>query len=116
MKGVRVPEQTPPSPPDASLPSPPEGPTPASAFRFAEQFTPPTPVQASEVARTTFEHVYEVEPRLMERHVLQQTFPNWDTLRIMNSRHDHLQWMHQHFADTVITGSEILAEVDGEPT
>ena len=32
----------------------------------------------------------------------------------MNSRHDHLQWMHQHFADTVVTGSEILAEVEAE--
>ena len=44
-------------------------------------------------------------------HVLQQVFPNWDTLRIMRSRHDHLDWMHRHFAETVVTGSELLAEV-----
>ena len=36
----------------------------------------------------------------MERWVLQQTFPNWDSLRIMNARRDHLDWMHRHFADT----------------
>ena len=51
-----------------------------------------------DVAVTTFEHVFEVDPRLMEQWVLQQTFPNWDTLRIMNSRGDHLDWMHRHFA------------------
>ena len=41
----------------------------------------------------------------MERWVLQQEFPNWDSLRIMNSRGDHLEWMHRHFASTVIAGS-----------
>jgi hypothetical protein len=92
----------------------PKGPSPAAPFRFAEQFTPPPPERVSEVAQTTFEHVYEVDPRLMQRHVLQQVFPNWDTLRIMNSRQDHLQWMHQHFAGTVVTGSDVLAEVEAE--
>src|SRR3954471_22881811 len=92
----------------------PAGPRAAAPYRFAEQSVPPAPVRVSEVARTTFEHVYEVDPRLMERHVLQQVFPNWDTLRIMRSRHDHLDWMHRHFAERVITGSELLAEVDGE--
>ena len=72
-------------------------------------------MRASEVAQTTFEHVHEVDPRLMQRHVLQQEFPNWDTLRIMRSRHDHLQWMHRHFASTVVTGSDLLAEVEQEP-
>jgi hypothetical protein len=92
----------------------PKGPSPAAPFRFAEQFTPPPPERVSEVAQTTFEHVYEVDPRLMEVHVLQQVFPNWDTLRIMRSRHDHLAWMHQHFAEKVVTGSEILAEIERE--
>ena len=92
----------------------PTGPHASAAFRYAEQYTPPPAVAASEVAQTTFEHVFEVDPRLMERHVLQQVFPNWDTLRIMRSRHDHLAWMHQHFADKVITGSELLSEVEGE--
>jgi hypothetical protein len=93
-----------------------EGPSAAAPYRRAEQFTPPVPVPASEVAQTTFEHVYEVDPRLMQRHVLQQVFPNWDTLRIMRSRHDHLAWMHAHFAEKVVTGSSILAELDEQPT
>lgn len=83
-------------------------------YRYAEQFSPPEPERASEVAVSTFEHVFEVDPRLMERWVLQQTFPNWDSLRLMNSRHDHLDWMHRHFATTVVTGSELLAQVDAE--
>lgn len=84
-------------------------------FRYAEQYTPPEPVRVSDVAITTHEHVFEVDPRLMERWVLQQEFPNWDSLRIMNSRGDHLEWMHRHFAHTVITGSELLAEIDADP-
>ncbi|SFO53812.1 hypothetical protein SAMN05660359_04176 [Geodermatophilus obscurus] len=92
----------------------PAGPAATAPYRFAEQHTPPPAVRASEVAQTTFEHVYEVDPRLMQEHVLQQVFPNWDTLRIMRSRHDHLAWMHRHFAHTVVTGSELLAEVEAE--
>jgi hypothetical protein len=83
-------------------------------YRRAEEMTPPPAARASDVAITRFEHVYEVDPRLMERWVLQQTFPNWDTLRIMHSRHDHLAWMHRHFADRVVSGAELLAELDAE--
>jgi hypothetical protein len=97
-------------------PAAPEGPRAAAPYRFADQHTAPRAVPVSEVARTTFEHVYEVEPRLMQEHVLQQVFPNWDTLRIMRSRHEHLDWMHRHFATTVVAGSELLAEVDAEST
>lgn len=77
-------------------------------YRYAEQFDPPDPQPVTDVAVTTFEHVYEVDPRLMERWVLQQTFPNWDTLRIMSARSAHLDWMHAHFADKVVSGSLIL--------
>lgn len=84
-------------------------------FRYAEQYTPPAPERVSDVAITTHEHVFEVDPRLMERWVLQQEFPNWDSLRIMNSRGDHLEWMHRHFAHTVVAGSELLAEIDTDP-
>ena len=83
-------------------------------YRYAEQHTPPEPTRVSDVAVTTHEHQFEVDPRLMERWVLQQQFPNWDSLRIMNSRFDHLEWIHRHFASTVVTGSELLAEVDAE--
>jgi hypothetical protein len=94
----------------------PQGPRAAAPYRFADQHTVPRGVPVSEVARTTFEHVYEVEPRLMQEHVLQQVFPNWDTLRIMRSRHEHLDWMHRHFATTVVAGSALLAEVEAEST
>jgi hypothetical protein len=83
-------------------------------FRYDEQVTPPGPQRVSDVAITTHPHLFEVDPRLMQRWVLQQEFPNWDSLRIMGSRADHLEWMHRHFADRVVTGSELLAEVDGE--
>jgi len=86
----------------------------AYPYRYAEQYTPPEPHPVTDVAVTTFEHVFEVDPRLMQRWVLQQTFPNWDTLRIMHSRHDHLEWMHRHFAEKVITGSSVLAELEAE--
>jgi hypothetical protein len=83
-------------------------------YRRAEQYAPPEPTRASDVAVTTFDHVFEVDSRLMERWVLQQEFPNWDSLRIMNSRHDHLDWMHRHFADHVVNGSMLLAELESE--
>lgn len=83
-------------------------------FRYEEQYTPPHPERVSDVARTTHPHLFEVDPRLMELWVLQQEFPNWDSLRIMNSRGDHLEWMHQHFATTVMAGSRLLAEVQAE--
>jgi hypothetical protein len=88
--------------------------TSTPGFRYDEQYTPPEPERVSDVALTTHPHVFEVDPRLMERWVLQQTFPNWDSLRIMNSRHEHLEWMHRHFASSVLTGSELLAEVEAE--
>ena len=83
-------------------------------FRYDEHVTPPGPERVSDVAVTTHPHLFEVDPRLMERWVLQQEFPNWDSLRIMSSRADHLAWMHRHFATRVLPGSELLAEVDAE--
>ena len=88
--------------------------TNAYPYRYAEQYNPPDPQRVTDVAVTTFEHVYEIDSRLMQRHVLQQLFPNWDSLRIMHSRHDHLEWMHHHFAGRVVNGSSLLAEIDAE--
>ncbi|PSK90479.1 hypothetical protein CLV63_12213 [Murinocardiopsis flavida] len=84
----------------------------ARPYRYAEQHTPPPPQRASEVAITRFEHVFEVDPRLMDVWVAQQAFPNWDTLRIMHARADHLEWMHRHFAATVVPASELIAEIE----
>jgi hypothetical protein len=94
----------------------PTGPAATAPYRFAEQHTPPSAQRVSEVAQTTFAHVHEVDPRLMQEHVLQQVFPNRDTLRIMRSRADHLAWMHAHSAEKVVAGSEILAEIEREST
>jgi hypothetical protein len=91
-----------------------ESPGTPIGFRYDEQYTPPEPERVSDVALTTHPHLFEVDPRLMERWVLQQEFPNWDSLRIMSSRHDHLEWMHRHFASKVMAGSELLAELEAE--
>ena len=63
---------------------------------------------------TRFEHVYEINPALMADHVHQQYIPNWDFKRIVDSRWAHLAWMQDHFADGVISGEELIAEIDGE--
>jgi hypothetical protein len=82
-----------------------------SALRPAEERRPPEARPVTDVAIMRFEGIYEVDPRLMEQHVRQQPFPNWDTLRIAHSRHDHLDWMHRHWAGAVISGEEVLAEI-----
>jgi hypothetical protein len=81
-----------------------------SPFRRSDETTPPPPQRMSDVAIMRFEHIFEVDPRLMEEHVRQQPFPNWDTRRIAASRLDHLDWMHRHWADTVVSGEELLDE------
>ena len=81
-----------------------------SPFRRSEQETPPPPRQMSDVAIMRFEHIFEVDPALMDEHVRQQEFPNWDTQRIAASRHDHLDWMHRHWATVVVSGEELLDE------
>ncbi len=82
-------------------------------YRRAEQVTPPPARQTSDVTVMRFDHIHEVDPRLMQQ-VPQQPFPNWDTLRIAHSREDHLAWMHRHFATTVISAAEILAALPDE--
>jgi hypothetical protein len=82
-------------------------------YRRGEQVTPPPARQTSDVTVMRFDHIYEVDPRLMQQ-VPQQPFPNWDTLRIARSRDDHLAWMHRHFATTVISGAEILRGLPDE--
>jgi hypothetical protein len=79
-------------------------------FRRGEQQEPPPPRRMSDVAIMRFEHIFEVDPRLMEEHVRQQDFPNWDTQRIAASRLDHLDWMHRHWTYAVVSGEELLDE------
>jgi hypothetical protein len=61
-----------------------------------------------------FDHIYEVDPSLMTEHTPQQDIPAWDTLRIVDSRWGQLAWMHDHFADSVVSGEELLKEIEAE--
>lgn len=67
----------------------------------------PKPVAPGVVQR--LEHVLEVDPRKMEVFP-QEAIPVWDTMRIVQSRWDHLQWMHDHWADLVVSGEELEEE------
>ena len=83
-------------------------------FRLSAQ-RPPEPRRVNDTVVTRFDHVYEVDPALMREHIAQQDFPAWETRRIVASRWDHLDWMHAHWADSVVSGDELLAEPT-EPT
>jgi hypothetical protein len=50
----------------------------------------------------------------MTVHTPQQDIPAWDTQRIVDSRWEHLAWMHDHFADSVLSGEELLEEIEAE--
>ena len=75
-----------------------------SIFRLGDQ-QPPEPRQINDDVVMRFEHVYEVDPSLMEL-TGQQPMPAWDTQRIVDGRWDHLDWMHDHFADEVLLAGE----------
>jgi hypothetical protein len=82
-----------------------------SIFRLGEQ-KPPDAQRITDGVVMRFEHVYEVDPALMAL-TGQQEVPAWDTRRIVDSRWDHLDWMHDHFADDVLLageGSETMPE------
>lgn len=78
-------------------------------FRLAAQ-RPPDPQRVNESVVMRLEHVYEVDPALMTEHVRQQDMPVWDTQRIVADRWEHLAWMHDHWADAVVSGEELLEE------
>jgi hypothetical protein len=82
-------------------------------FRLAAQ-RPPKAERVTDGVVMRFEHIYEVDPELMSEYTRQQRFPAWDTLRIVDSRWDHLAWMHDHFADGLVSGEELLEEIDAE--
>lgn len=82
-------------------------------FRLsAEQ--PPEATRVTDVAITRYEHVLEVDPALMTEHVRQQELPNWEIHRIVESRWEHIAWMQDHFADSRLSGEELLAEIEAE--
>jgi len=82
-------------------------------FRLSAQ-RPPEAERVTDVVVSRFEHVYEIDPALMQENVRQQDIPNWDFERIVDSRWEHLAWMHNHFADSVLSGEELLEEIERE--
>jgi uncharacterized damage-inducible protein DinB len=82
-------------------------------FRLSAQ-KPPEAKRVTDQVVMRFDHIYEVDPALMTEHTLQQDLPAWDTQRIVESRWEHLAWMQDHFADSVVSGEELLDELEEE--
>ena len=80
-------------------------------FRLSDQ-KPPEAKRVTDVVVMRLDHVYEVDPALMTEHVHQQDLPNWEIERIVECRLEHLAWMHDHFADSVLSGEELLEEIE----
>jgi len=80
-------------------------------FRLSAQ-QPPDPRRITDDVVMRFDHVYEVDPDKMSIFA-QQNIPAWDTHRIIDSRWDHLAWMHQHFADKVLGMKDLNLNEDG---
>jgi hypothetical protein len=77
-------------------------------FTLAAQ-RPPEAKRVNDDVVMRFDHVYEVAPEKMTI-VSQMDMPAWDTLRIVASRWDHLAWMHDHWADEVLSVEDLDAD------
>lgn len=78
-------------------------------FRLSAQ-RPPEPRRVNDTVVQRYDHVYEVDPALMQDHIQQHEFPEWETRRIVDGRWEHLDWMHAHWADSVLCAEELLSE------
>jgi len=67
---------------------------------------PPEPRRIKDDVVMRFDDVYEVDPALMQT-ITQDDMPAWDTHRIVAHRWDHLDWMHDHFADAVLSAEDL---------
>jgi hypothetical protein len=87
-------------------------------FIYKQQYVRPEATRVSDGVVVRHEHILEVDPALMGQQFEQRTLPLWDTLRIVESRNDHLAWMHEHFADeTLVAGIEPELELGpGRPS
>jgi hypothetical protein len=74
-------------------------------FRLSAQ-QPPEPRRIKDDVIMRFDHVYEIDPELMQT-VKQDDMPAWDTERIVGHRWDHLEWMHDHWADAVLSAEDL---------
>ena len=84
-----------------------------SIWRLGDQ-QPPEAKRINDTVVERFEHVYEVDPDLMQI-TPQQAMPAWDTQRIVAARWDHLDWMHNHFADEVLLAGEDSETMEEHP-
>jgi hypothetical protein len=86
-------------------------------FVYMHQYVRPEATRVSDGVVIRLKH-YEVDPELMGQQFDQQDMPAWDTLRIVDDRNDHLNWMHEHFADeTLVAGEEAELELGaGQPS
>jgi hypothetical protein len=76
-------------------------------FVYKQQYSRPEARRISDGVIMRLANVYEVDPDLMGTHFKQQNMPRWDTERIVESRTDHLNWMHDHFSfETLVAGEE----------
>ena len=87
-------------------------------FVYKQEYVRPEATRVSDGVIMRLQHVYEVDPDRMGKQFRQQTMPTWDTLRIVESRNEHLKWMHEHFADeTLVAGIESELELGpGQPS
>ncbi len=74
-------------------------------FRLSVQ-KPPEARRITDDVIQRFDRIYEVDPAKMTI-IEQQEMPAWDTMRIVDSRWEHLAWMHDHWADHVLTAEEL---------
>jgi hypothetical protein len=81
-------------------------------FRLREQRAP-DPRRVNDDVVMRFDHVYEVAPEKMQT-FRQIDMPAWDSLRIVASRWDHLAWMHDHWADRVLSAEELEGSGESE--
>ena len=85
-------------------------------FVYKQEYVRPEATRVSDGVVMRLQHVYEVDPDLMGKQFSQQNMPTWDTLRIVESRNEHLSWMHEHFADeTLVAGLESEAGARTRP-
>lgn len=83
-------------------------------FKLSAQ-RPPEARRITDDVVMRFDHVYEVDPAKMTAHFPQQDIPAWDTHRIVQSRWDHLDWMHRHWAGKVLGMADLGLNEDGTP-
>ena len=82
-------------------------------FRLSAQ-RPPEGRQITDSVIMRFDHVYEVDPGRMQV-IEQDDIPAWDTHRIVGHRWDYLDWMHDHFADGLLSAEELRGEEGVSP-